>query len=316
MDMSIVSEDRREVLSKIAEYERIGAFDKDVENDPPSPELRPEDVDYLGKKLSSKIKTAIANRMGNRFFSKMIKSGQVIIDGAEGMENLAVLKQSGAVVCCNHFGIPDNYILYHCIKNSLKKKRLYRVIREGNYTGMSGLFRFLMQNCNTLPLSSNRRTMINFMSATDTLLKRGEAILIYPEQGMWWNYRKPRPFKIGAFKMAVRAGVPVLPTFITMRDDETRLDANGYPLQRHTLHVMPPVYPDKTLGEKQAAQKMLDETFALYRAKYEEVYGEPLVYATAESATNENESATNENVAAAESAATSAAVKNEEEDQA
>ena len=61
---------------------------------------------------------------------------------------------------------------------------------------------------------------------------------------------------------------------------------------------------------------MLDETFALYRAKYEEVYGEPLVYATAESATNEYESATNENVAAAESAATSAVVKNEEEDQA
>ena len=44
MDLSIVSEDRKEVLRKIDEYERKGWFDKDVENDPPSPELRPEEI--------------------------------------------------------------------------------------------------------------------------------------------------------------------------------------------------------------------------------------------------------------------------------
>ncbi len=284
MDLSIVSEDRKEVLRKIDEYERKGWFDKDVENDPPSPELRPEDVDYLGKKLSSKIKTAIANKMGRKFFEKMIKEGAVVIDGMEGGENLRLLKDTGAVITCNHFGIPDNYILYHCIQKSLKKKRLYKVIREGNYTGFSGLFGFLFRNCNTLPLSSNRRTMVNFMSAADTLLRRGEAVLIYPEQGMWWNYRKPRPFKIGAFKIAARAGVPVLPTFVTMKDDETKLDEHNYPLQHYTLHVMPPVYPDKTLSEKQAAEKMKEDTFALYKAKYEEVYGVPLAYLEEESA--------------------------------
>ena len=280
MDYSIVSEDRKEVLKKIEAYEQARLFDKDVENDPPAPELRPDDVDYLGKKLSSKIKTAVANRLGRKFFESMIKNGQVLIDGVTGEENLAVLKTTGAVITCNHFGIPDNYILYHCIRNSLKKKRLYKVIREGNYTGFSGLFGFLFRNCNTLPLSSNRRTMIDFMSATDTLLKRGEAVLIYPEQGMWWNYRKPRPFKIGAFKIAARAGVPVLPAFITMKDDETRLDEHNYPLQRHTLHIMPPVYPDASLNEKQAAQKMLEDTFALYKNKYEETYGIPLSYTT------------------------------------
>ena len=82
--------------------------------------------------------------------------------------------------------------------------------------------------------------------------------------------------------MAVRAGVPVLPAFITMQDDETRLDGHNYPMQRHTLHIMPPVYPDASLNEKQAAQKMLNDTFALYKAKYEEVYGIPLAYAAAD----------------------------------
>lgn len=282
MDLSIVSDERKEVLKRIDEYEKEGWFEKDVENDPPAPELRPEDVDYLRKKLSSKIKTAIANKMGRKFFDKMIKAGAVIIDGMEGEEHLAVLKETGAVITCNHFGMADNYVLYHCIEKSLKKRILYKVIREGNYTGFTGLYAFLFRNCNTLPLSSNRRTMMNFFSATDTLLKRGEAILIYPEQGMWWNYRKPRPFKIGAFKMAVRAGVPVLPTFITMKDDEEKLDESNYPLQHYTVHVMPAVYPDKSLPEKAAAQKMLEETFALYKEKYEEVYGIPLTYLTKE----------------------------------
>lgn len=294
MDLSIVSEDRKEVLKKIGEYERKGWFDKDVENDPPAPELRPEDVDYLGKKLSSKIKTAIANKMGRKFFEKMIKDGAVVIDGMEGEENLAVLKKTGAVISCNHFGIPDNYILYHCIQKSLKKKRLYKVIREGNYTGFPGLFGFLFRNCNTLPLSSNRRTMMNFMSAADTLLKRGEAVLIYPEQGMWWNYRKPRPFKIGAFKIAVRAGVPVLPAFVTMKDDETKLDEHNYPLQHYTLHIMPPVYADASLNEKQAAEKMRQDTFALYKAKYEEVYGVPLAYSEEENPEEKAEEKTEE----------------------
>lgn len=276
MDETKISADRLEVLRRIKEYEKAGRFDEDVENDPPAPELLPDKVDYLCKKLSSKIGRRIANRVGDKYFLKLIKKDVLIIDGVTGEENLAALK-NGAVVTCNHFHAFDNYVVFHCIRKYLPRKYLYKVIREGNYTNFPGLYGYLFRHCNTLPLSSNRRTMVNFMSAVNTLLKRGESILIYPEQGMWWNYRKPRPFKIGAFKMAYRADVPVLPMFITMTDDE-RLDENGYPMQRFTLHVMPAIYPDKTLGEKSGAEKMRAEAYALCKAKYEEVYKTPLTY--------------------------------------
>ena len=94
---------------------------------------------------------------------------------------------------------------------------------------------------------------------------------------MWWNYRKPRPLKLGAFKMACRAGVPVVPMFITMRDDE-RLDGSGYPVQRHTLHVLEPIYPDKTLSERAAAERMKETNYNLWVEKYEEIYKIPLDY--------------------------------------
>ncbi len=298
MDETKISAGRLEILQKIKEYEKTGRFDEDVENDPPAPELLPDKVDYLCKKWSSKISRRIANRVADRFFLKLIKKDILIIDGVTGEEHLSAL-QNGAIITCNHFHPFDNYVVFHCIRKHLPHKYLYKVIREGNYTNFPGLYGYFFRHCNTLPLSSNRRTMINFMSAVNTLLQNGESILIYPEQGMWWNYRKPRPFKIGGFKMAYRAGVPVLPTFISMTDD-TRLDGDGYPMQRFTFHILPPIYPDKTLGEKVGAEKMKDEAYALCKAKYEEVYGVPLTYGDEEADAEEDNQEDNQDEAGVE----------------
>ena len=281
MDLSKISPDRLAVIRRISEYEKAGRFNEPVELDPEAKELLPEKVDYLCKKLSSKCKRRIANAIADKYFLALIKKGSLVIDGVTGKEHLAALER-GAVITCNHFSPLDNYIVFHGIRKFLPRKYLYKVIREGNYTNFKGLYGFFFRHCNTLPLSRNRRTMINFTSAVNALLKRGESVLVYPEQEMWWNYRKPRPFKVGAFKIAYRAGVPVLPTFISMQDDENSLDENGYPLQRHTLHILPPVYPDLALGDKMGAEKMKEEAFALCKAKYEEIYALPLAYGSEE----------------------------------
>ena len=278
MDVSKISPQRLEVLRRIEEYEKEGRFNESVENDPEAPELLPDEVDYLCKKLSSRFKRRVANFIADHYFLKLIKKDIMVIDGIEGEEYLKEGLKNGAVVTCNHFSPFDNYILFHCIRKYIPRKYLYKIIREGNYTNFPGLYGFFFRHCNTLPLSRNRRTMMNFTSAVNKLLKRGEVILIYPEQEMWWNYKKPRPYKVGAFKIAFRAGVPVVPTFITMTDDPERVDGDGYPVQRHTLHIMPAVYPDPNLGEKEGAQKMMEECFAAVKAKYEEVYKVPLTY--------------------------------------
>ncbi|MBE5744711.1 MAG: 1-acyl-sn-glycerol-3-phosphate acyltransferase [Clostridiales bacterium] len=281
MDLSNISADKRALLTRIELAERRGEFDASVEEDLPSKELLPKDADYLCKRISNKIKRRIANRIADKYFLRLIKKGDLIIDGITGEEYLSVL-QKGAVITCNHFSPMDNYIVFHCVRKYLPKKYLFKVIREGNYTNFKGLYGFFFRHCNTLPLSSNRRTMVDFMKSVQTLLKSGESILVYPEQEMWWNYRKPRPFKIGAFKMAYRANAPILPTFISMQDDAEKKDTDGYPVQRHVFHVLPPVYPDSALGEKVGAEEMMRKTFALYKAKYEETYGQALTYANEE----------------------------------
>ena len=278
MEKNKLCEDRKRLLEKMSEYERLGKFNDDVENDPPAKELKPEMVDYLAKKFSTRLKTKTANFLGDRFFLGLIKKGRLIVEKVEGIEHLLALEK-GCIITSNHFSFLDNYIVFHALRSYLPRRYLYKIIREGNYTNFPGLRGFLFKYCNTLPLSRNRRTMMNFTSATQTLLKRGESILIYPEQSMWWTYKKPRPFKIGGFKIAYKANVPVLPVFISMQDGEG-VDEYGYPVQRHTVHILPPVYPNSTLGEKLGATKMLEETYALYKEKYESVYGKELVFDT------------------------------------
>ena len=159
----------------------------------------------------------------------------------------------------------------------MKGKRLYKIIREGNYTNPPKPFGFIMRHCNTVPLSSNMDTMKKFMSSVDVLLKRGEKILVYPEQGMWWNYRKPRPMKDGAFRFAVTSKVPVLPVFITMRDSDV-LDGDGFFVQKYTVNILPPIYPDEKLNKKQNIEKMNQTNYAAWVKTYEDFYGTKLVY--------------------------------------
>ncbi len=273
------SKERLKILEKIDELEKIQQWDKDVEEDPETIELLPNKIDYLNKKLSSKILNKIANRAGTKFFEKMIKNKQLIIDKVVGIENFLKVQDSGLIITCNHFNVCDNYAVWRTIKPYMKKKRqsLYKVIREGNYTNAPGAFGLILRHCNTLPLSSNRETMRKFLRAIDVLLKRGEKILVYPEQGMWWNYKKPRPLKEGAFNFAVTSSVPVLPMFITMEDSDI-LDPDGFFVQKYTVNILEPIYPKEDLSKKENIKFLKDENYSAWVKTYEKFYKTKLTY--------------------------------------
>ena len=271
------SPDRLKVLEKIKQYERAKKFDIDVEDDPETIPLTPDKVDYLGEKWTTRLFTKIANKQAIRYYEKLIKKGDFVIKEIKGIENYRSVK-SGALITCNHFSALDNYAIYRAIRDDLPKgHNLYKVIREGNYTNFKGIYGFFFRHCNTLPLSSNYDTMKKFLRAVDTLLSRGEKILIYPEQAMWWNYRKPRPLKPGAFRMAAKNNVPIIPSFITMKDGE-KIGADGYPVQEYTVWFLPPIYPKQELSFKENIEYLKEENFKVWKELYESVYHKPLSY--------------------------------------
>ena len=283
------SKDRLEILEKIKKLEESGIFDKDVENDPPTITLEPDDIDYLRTSKTSKIKSKMANQMAKKFLKDLLRDNKLIIKEVIGIENLQNI-ETGAILTCNHFNPYDSFTVEKVFRmaGEDKKRKLFKVIREGNYTNFPGMYGFFFRNCDTLPLSSNKRTMIKFIKAVDVILKRGDFILIYPEQSMWWNYRKPKPLKNGAFNFAARNHVPVIPIFITMEDSDI-IGKDGFPIQEYTVNIEKPIYPDENLTEKENTEAMKEKNYEVWKNVYEDFYKMPLEYDTLENKESVNE---------------------------
>ena len=276
------AQDRVSVVNKIADFEKNGIFDQDVEDDVPGRMIMPDEIEYVKKTMAQKLKAKIAFSMAKRFYYKLEKKKMVMInDEVDGLENLAGL-DTGAVITCNHFNAMDSFAMHWVyLKSKQRKRKLYRVIREGNYTSFPGFFGFLMRNFYTLPLSSNHKTMRKFMDGVNELLQGGQFVLVYPEQSMWWTYRKPKPLKPGAFSFASKNNVPVLPIFISMRDSGV-LGPDGYYVQEYKMHIGKPIFPDSEKNSRENVDYMMKENERVWKEIYEREYQMPLEYTTEE----------------------------------
>jgi lipopolysaccharide biosynthesis glycosyltransferase len=271
--------DRVAILKKIEEYEKAGRFGEDVEDDPPGRVLMPDEIEYIRKSPTEKIKTAAAFKLARKFVGELVKNKKLIVKEIKGIEHFQNLK-SGAIITCNHFNAFDSFaiqMVYDAAEQPDRK--FYRVIREGNYTSFPGFYGFLMRHCNTLPLSSNPKTLRKFTEATGQLLRDGHFVLVYPEQSMWWNYRKPKPLKTGAFMFAAKNNVPVLPCFITMQDSDIIGD-DGFAVQEYTIHVSEPIYPDANKSYRENQEALMAKNYEIWKNIYETTYDIPLSYTT------------------------------------
>ncbi len=257
--------------------ESEGKFDIDINDDPPTYELLPDEIYYEQKKLGTRVKFRFANWLSHIKINGFIKNGMFAIKEIKGLENWQKVK-TGAILTCNHFGPTDTFIMQKVLKAS-KKRRMLKVVREGNYTNPPVL-KFFLRNCGVLPLSSNGQTMRKFLRAVDNILQVGDNILVYPEESLWPNYRKPRPLKDGAFKFAVKNNVPVVPVFITMEEVPyyNKKTKEYQPMLTHTVHILEPIYPKEDLDRNANIAYMKNLNYDMCVKVYEDTYGEKLTY--------------------------------------
>ena len=268
------SKERLEILEKIKKLEAEGgdSFYVDVEPDPPGHPLAPHEVDYLQEKFSSRFHAFVTRLIASVAQKILRKDLKMKVVGEENLQNIS----GGAILTSNHFSKFENLAVKEVADRIPTKHRFYRVIKDINYF-QPGIIGYLMKHCDTLPLSTNLKTMRLFSQAMETILNRGDLVLVYPEQAMWWNYRKPRPFREGAFFYAAKHNVPIVPIFVTM-EDQPCLDGDGFPKQAYTIHVMPPIYPDPSKTLRENEREMLQKNQSLCYQKYEEVYGMAVKY--------------------------------------
>ena len=274
--MLLVTPGRELAIENIRRAALEGRFNDKTE--PFDPEITPEALkaDILGyvSCLNSpvqKLKTAAARAVVDSWVRKWSEP----VNEITGIRNLFTV-QGPAFLTSNHFNPFDNGV-HRTLSRLTGRDRLVAISQGTNFV-MPGLNGFILRNIDVIPLIQEPSYMNGaFRSLMRRNLDRNRFILIYPEQEMWFNYRKPRPGKRGAFLFAAEYGVPVVPTFVEMVD-LPEIVAPGFHDVKLILHVLPPIFPDP---EKSARENSFIMCRADFEAKvrcYEQCYGRPLTY--------------------------------------
>lgn len=166
-----------------------------------------------------------------------------------GGENVRALGDGGAVSVSNHIHPMDCTMA----DLALRRKRVYYVSLECNFR--IPVIRRIVRALGGVPLSADVHGMGELFSAMETAARRGDAVHIYPEGVLVPYGQGLRDFRKGAFRLAVRAGVPVLPMVFLYRAPRgwaARLRRRPY----LTLRVLPPMRAPEGLSPREAADAL------------------------------------------------------------
>ncbi len=259
----LVIENIKRALEAGDSFKKVELFDPVITDEDVKRLIEPFDTER--RKLKSKILSFFARKIAE----KETKNRNALTE-VRGIEN-ALSVNGGAIITQNHFNIMDNTVARLLAIECEKRRDFHIVIQETN-AFMKGYFGFLMRNCNTLPVSRSASYMSkNLKPAIKNILQREGFILIYPEQEMWFNYKKPRDLRDGAYHYAAEFGVPVIPTFVTMENTD-EIGEDGFYKQKYVLHVLHPIYPDKELSVRENRERMKQLDAIAKRKCYEEFY--------------------------------------------
>ncbi len=272
----IFGDNRRAVIENIRTCAENGDFHSKVELGDPvlSAEQNRNITDaYLEnrKRLTFKLKTAIAVTMA-QIATRMINKNTEIVGLEKISQNLG-----GVLITSNHFSPVENTVIRH-LTNTLGRRRLNIISQTTNFA-MPGVIGFLMNYADTIPISTEPRYLArDFLSVLkEKLVLRKEAVLLYPEQEMWFNYRKPRPPKGGAYFFAAKLNVPIISCFVEIVDTP-KDDTPEFRQVKYILHVLDVLLPDAEKSVRENTEILSERDYALKKACYETVYGKKLTY--------------------------------------
>lgn len=276
-NFDFISEEKQIIIKNIAKaLSEENTFKKVSVNDPiPTEEdIKRTILHFDNKRTSpvSKFKSFLARKLAEKFTREVNRDTEIV-----GLEN-ALSVSGGAVITSNHYNPTDSTPIRILARHMSKSKVLHISVQESNIF-MNGVFGFLMKNCNTHPFSRSAEYMIkNLKPAIKDILDRDALFLIYPEEEMWFNYKKPRPLRDGAYHYSALFDTPIIPTFTEMITLDGERDADGFLPIKHILHVLPPIYPDKNLSVRENRVIMQTKDYNLKKECYESVYNKPLDY--------------------------------------
>lgn len=272
----ILGGSRKEVIENIKQ--NINAGNLNAKGNTDDPNLTSEEVSILltnfyknQKKISYIFKHWWANYLVNTNGKKVIPDIEI-----EGLANLDGLDLShGAIITCNHFSEIDSYNARKLAK--ILNKDLFIVIEDTNLA-LSGVNGFLMNYLDTIPLSKSPNYINKtFLPELKKVLDKGNLVLIYPEEEMWFNYKLPRPCKRGAYQFASEFNVPIISLFVELIETDED-DNDEFRLVKYKLHILKPLKVNKKKSIKENSINLCQEDYNNKVKCYEKCYHKKLDY--------------------------------------
>lgn len=273
----IIGGSKKEVIKNIETNINNNELNKKVEVGDPN--LTEEEITKYINKFYQNQKSPIyfiKNKIANKTVKKIAKEiyPNINIIGLEKLDYVDLT--NGAIITSNHFNPLDSYNIRKIVEEKLHKK-LYIVVQDTNLA-MPGALGFLFNNIEVIPLSKSPNYIIkNFMPELKKILSKGNFVLIYPEEEMWFNYKLPRPCKRGAYQFAHELDVPVISCFVKMTDTNIT-DNNEFNIVKYDVFINKVIYPEKNESIKSDSRKMAEVDYETRKKAYEDAYNKELKY--------------------------------------
>lgn len=175
----------------------------------------------------------------------------------KGRKNLRGYRKDlakGAVAVCNHVYQFDAV----AVKQALSPMRNIWIPMYAKH--FNGGQRWFVRYVGGIPVPETRSGMRKFDEAFDEYHRRGEVILVFPEEVRWDWYTPIRPFRKGAFTMAYKYAAPVVPLAISYRERKgiyRLFDTKDMPTM--TITVGEPILPDMSRSRHDETERLRGE---------------------------------------------------------
>lgn len=197
--------------------------------------------------------------------------GSGVVYGVWRVKDKKKFKNLGAcITVSNHVDYLDAVLT----RRALGCKKQYIVAAPHNCKNDFG--GFLLTSATEIPLPINNKGARAFNDMLSYVAERKAAIHFYAEQSMWCNYKKPRPYKEGAFMYACMLDLPVVPMFYCLQEP-TGLRKLLH-LKKAKIKIGDTLYADKTLPPRARRKDLKDRAEREVKQIYEDFYGIALEY--------------------------------------
>lgn len=260
---------RRQVINNIKKNVAKKQFDAKAEMH--DPVLNNKETNKIVSKYWQYTKT-ISYRLFNPLVRVVFNIASQILTGRcsiDGIENLP--DSPTAFITGNHYNQFDVLLIG---KLALKKRQRLFIVVEASNLAMPHLIGWAVRNFDSLPIDHDFHYLSRiFPKKLAQVLSKPGWILIYPEEELWFNYRKPRPLKKGAYYYAAKFNQPIISTFTEIQATSKReLFQRDFYKTKKILHILPTIYPNPDLKIRENMQRMAEIDYRQKKAAYEKYY--------------------------------------------